>query len=212
MDDAIKNDTTRIWLLRHAIVEENARATLYGTLDVQLCAQSLIEQGPMYASLARRLPRPAVWLTSPLSRTKRTARAIFEAGYPEQNLVIDPGLIELDFGEWQGLEYPELAKRLTLPRHAFWPLSGCERPPGGESMLDGIVRMGNTMERLAETYRGQDVVATSHGGVIRAAVAHALRLDADTALHLALQNLSLTRLDRLPQGWLVVCVNELLGF
>jgi len=26
------------------------------------------------------------------------------------------------------------------------------------------------------------------------------------------QNISLTRLDRLPQGWLVVCVNELPGF
>ena len=51
----------------------------------------------------------------------------------------------------------------------------------------------------------------SHGGAIRAAVAHALRLDADQALHLSVQNLSLTRLEHLAEGWRVVCVNEMSG-
>ena len=49
----------------------------------------------------------------------------------------------------------------------------------------------------------------SHGGAIRAAVAHALRIGADNALHLSVQNLSLTRLERHAEGWRVVCVNEL---
>ncbi len=49
----------------------------------------------------------------------------------------------------------------------------------------------------------------SHGGAIRAALAHALRLDADQALHFSVHNLSLTRLDRLPEGWGVNCVNTL---
>ena len=95
--------------------------------------------------------------------------------------------------------------------HAFWPLAGAERPPGGESMEDGIARMGPLMEQLAETHEGQDVVAVCHGGVIRAAVAHALRIGADSALHLSIENLSLTRLDRLPGGWRVAYVNELPG-
>ena len=211
MSDENEDESTRFWLVRHAIVEENARAIIYGTLDVELCPLSLIAQEPMYAALARRLPRPATWLASPLSRTQRTARAIFEAGYPEQALTIEPGLTELDFGDWQGLVHAEVPPLLPLPPHAFWPLSGDERPPGGESMADGIVRVGETMERLARTYAGRDVVAVSHGGTIRAAVAHALNVDADTALHLAVQNISLTRLDRLPQGWLVVCVNTVPG-
>ena len=65
---------TRFWLIRHALVEENARAILYGVMDVALCETTLLEQGPMYRSLARHLPRPAVWLVSPLTRTRRTAR------------------------------------------------------------------------------------------------------------------------------------------
>jgi broad specificity phosphatase PhoE len=65
------------------------------------------------------------------------------------------------------------------------------------------------MDRMAEAHDDQDVVIVSHGGAIRAAVAHALGIGPDNALHLAIQNLSLTRLDRMPEGWRVVCVNEL---
>ncbi len=205
---------TRFWLIRHAIVEENARALIYGDNDVALCPHSLEAQRPMYAALARRLPPPGpevAWLASPLSRTQRTAQAIFDAGYPEQRLTIEPGLIELSFGDWQGLPHHELPARLTMPPHGFWPISGDERPPGGESMADGIVRMGAAMERLAASHAGQDVMLLCHGGVIRAAVAHALRIRADNALHLSVENLSLTRLDRTEAGWRVVCVNELPG-
>ena len=80
---------TRFWLIRHALVEENARAILYGVMDVALCETTLLEQGPMYRSLARHLPRPAVWLVSPLTRTRRTAEAIFAAGYPRTELIVE---------------------------------------------------------------------------------------------------------------------------
>jgi broad specificity phosphatase PhoE len=202
---------TRFWLIRHALVAENARLIVYGTMDVELCPHTLETQAPMYAALARRLPRPAAWLASPLSRTQRTAAAIFRAGYPAQTLTIVPGLIELAFGDWQGQPHADVAAQLTLPPHGFWPLAGAERPPGGESMADGIVRLGETMERLAETYPDQDVVAVSHGGAIRAAVAHAVGISADNALHFSVENISLTRLDRTPRGWRVACVNELPG-
>ncbi len=202
---------TRLWLIRHALVEENARLIVYGTMDVELCPHTLQAQTAMYAALARRLPRPARWLASPLIRTQRTAAAIFQAGYPEQELEIVPGLIELDFGTWQGMEHHEVPPLLQQPPHAFWPLSGTERPPGGESMADGIARMGETIERLARTYAGEDIVALTHGGVIRAAVAHAVGLSPDNALHFSVENISLTRLDRLERGWRVACVNELPG-
>ena len=49
-------------------------------------------------------------------------------------------------------------------------------------------------------------------GTIRAAVAHALGVSATQALHLSVANLGLTRLEREPTGWRVVCVNELPGY
>ena len=203
---------TRFWLIRHALVEENARAILYGVMDVPLCETTLLEQAPMYRALARRLPRPATWKVTPLSRTRRTAQAIFAAGYPPTDLQVEPDLIEQDLGDWQGLPHDDLPARLALPKHAFWPLAGDEVPPGGESMEAVIARTGAALERLADTNRDRDVVIVSHGGTIRAAVAHALRIEADNALHLSIQNLSLTRLERTPEGWRVVCVNELPGY
>jgi alpha-ribazole phosphatase len=203
---------TRFWLIRHAIVDENARAMLYGVMDVPLCETSLLEQAPMYRALASRLPRPAIWKVTPLSRTRRTADAIFAAGYPHTEPEVEPALIEQSLGEWQGLPHAELPARLTLPKHAFWPLAGHERPPGGETLAEVVQRVGEALERLAARHSGEDLVIVSHGGAIRGAVAHCLRIGPDNALHLSVQNLSLTRLERTADGWRVVCVNELPGY
>ena len=200
--------TTRFWMIRHAVVEENARAMLYGTMDVALCPDSLLAQAPEYRALATRLPRPAAWVVTPLSRTRRTAEALMAAGYPAAPMAMEPDLQEQHLGDWQGLAHAALPPLLRLPAHAFWPLAGEERPPGGESMAEVIARVGAAMERLAERHGEADVVVVSHGGAIRAAVAHALGITADNALHLSVQNLALTRLERHPAAWRVVSVNE----
>jgi alpha-ribazole phosphatase len=110
------------------------------------------------------------------------------------------------------LPHAELPARLALPQHAFWPLAGREKPPGGESMAEVIDRVGQAMERLAVERAGRDVVIVSHGGAIRGAVAHALGIGADNALHMAVHNLGLTRLEHGSGGWRVLCVNELPGY
>ncbi|MCH4021861.1 MAG: histidine phosphatase family protein [Acetobacter sp.] len=204
---------TRFWFIRHALVEQNARAALYGALDVPLCPESMVVQRPMYEALARRLPHPAKWFITPLSRTRRTAEAICSAGYaggaPE--LTVVPSFIEQDLGEWQGILHADLPERLSLPPHVFWPMSGAERPPGGESMVDVCARVGAALDEMAEQNEGENMVVVSHGGSIRAVLAHALRVHADTALHFSIQNLSLTIVERHKGIWRVVTANELPG-
>src|SRR6185312_11711482 len=97
-----------------ALVDENARAILYGVMDVPLCETTLLDQAPMYRALADRLPRPAAWVVTPLSRTRRTAETIFKAGYPRADLAVEPDLIEQSLGEWQGLPHADLPARLAL--------------------------------------------------------------------------------------------------
>ena len=202
---------TNFWLIRHALVEENARAYNYGATDVELCPHTLETARPTYAALARRLPQPAAWVISPLSRTRRTAEAIFRDGYPAQPMAIEPAVIEQSMGDWHGLPHAEVPGKLTMPSHPFWPLGGQERPPGGESMADVMLRVGPALERLAIAYEGQDVVVVSHGGTIRAAIGHALGVGPDAALHFSVHTLGLTRLERQPRGWSVVCTNEICG-
>jgi broad specificity phosphatase PhoE len=200
---------TSFWLIRHALVAENARAVLYGTMDVELCPATLEAQAPDYLALARSLPRAAVWIVTPLQRTAQTAATLIAAAHPGVVPLVEPDLIEQHLGDWQGLPHDDLPQHLAEPAHPFWPLSGTERPPGGESMQDVVLRVGQAMERLAAAHAGKDVVIVSHGGAIRAAVAHALNIAAGNALHLAVQNISLTRLERHPAGWRVVCVNRM---
>ena len=198
---------TNFWLIRHALVEQNARATLYGVLDVEICPHTLESQRPNYAALARTLPANAIWYVTPLSRTRRTAEAILHAGYAPTELHVEPDLIEQHLGAFQGLPHADLPDQLAQPAHPFWPLSGTERPPGGESMQDVITRVGTAMERLALRHPDRDIVIVSHGGAIRAAIAHALAIAADNALHLSVENISLSRLQRQDAGWRVISVN-----
>ena len=199
---------TRFWLIRHALVDETSRAVLYGRMDVPLCATSLVAQQPTYRAMAARLPHAAVWVVTPLQRTRHTAEVIQQSRAAPSPLHVEPGLTEQDLGSWQGLPHADLPARLTDPAHPFWPLGPAEVPPGGESMVQVLDRVGATLERLAQTHAGQDVVCVSHGGAIRAAVAYALKASATAALHLSVQNLSLTVLERFAAGWRVVVVNE----
>ena len=53
-----------------------------------------------------------------------------------------------------------------------------------------------------------DVILIAHAGTIRAVLAIALDLAPDKALRFVIEPLSLTRLDRLAEGWRVVAVNR----
>jgi alpha-ribazole phosphatase len=180
---------------------------LYGTQDVAICEVTMAADVHRYGALARRLPYPARWLATPLSRTQITAEAIFAAGYPEQDFEIEPDFIEQDFGDWHGVPMLDFSARMGISKHPFWPIAAAERPPGGESFLQMIARVGSAMQRLSDD-EDDDVVIISHGGAIRAACAHALKLDPHQALSLAVDNISLTRLESNGADWRLVSLNE----
>ncbi|WP_367160863.1 histidine phosphatase family protein [Kozakia baliensis] len=205
----LPSGVTRIWLIRHALVEASARQRLYGSLDVDLCAESLVLQRPYYTALGCRLPDDAQWVTSPLKRAQDTARAIFEAGYGPRDITIEPRFTEQSMGEWHDLPHGELPSKLRQLAHSFWSLAATEQPPGGESMLDVCARVGHALNDLADQNAQQDTVVVSHGGAIRAALAHALHVHPDTALRFSIQNLSVSIIERINGIWRVVTVNEL---
>jgi broad specificity phosphatase PhoE len=199
---------TRFFLIRHALVEPSARAVIYGSMDVPLCDLALRQEAASYRWLAARLPQPARWVCTSLSRTRATAEAIFAAGHPRQLPRMEPDLAEQHQGEWQGVSHERFAELIRHPPHPFWPHAGEEKPPGGESFADVVARVGPVLERLADAHPGEDVVVVAHGGSIRAALAHAMGLSAHQALVFSIKNLSLTRIERHGADWRVATVNE----
>ncbi len=198
----------RLFLIRHALVEPSARTIFYGSMDVALCELAMREDAALYRWLATRLPQPAQWYCTQLSRTRYTADAIFAAGYPAAALTAEPDFAEQHLGEWQGIAHEALVEKLRHPPHPFWPHAAEEQPPGGESFSQLRGRVGPALERLAARHEGEDVVLVAHGGSIRAALAHALDLTGHQALVFSIKNLGLTRLEKHGADWRVVSVNE----
>lgn len=198
----------QFWLIRHALVHRHSLPYLYGTEDVPICDETMQTQAENYALLAARLPRPARLICTPLTRTQLTADALERGGYPKQQRLIEPAFIEQDFGDLQGRPMFEFDSRHKGEKHPFWPINAAETPPGGESFTQLITRVGTGLETLCKTANGPDTIIICHGGTIRAACAHALKLTAHQALCLQIDNISLTRIAYTPQGWRVLSVNE----
>jgi len=60
-----------------------------------------------------------------------------------------------------------------------------------------IERVAAVIARLSREHAGRDIVAVTHGGTIRAALAIALDLDPERALAIATENCGLTRVDHI---------------
>ncbi len=204
---------TRWWWVRHAPVTVN-EGRCYGQTDLACdCSNEAAFQ-----ALAARLPRDAVWVVTPLQRTHLTAAALVRAGLPGPDPIPGPGvvverdLMEQHFGAWQGVTYAELAQRNGNLWPRFWLAPAHEAPPGGESFVGLLARAQPAIARLSQEHAGRDIIAVTHGGSIRAALALALGLAPDAALALVIDNLSLTKIEHFPgaeatRGWRVTAVN-----
>jgi alpha-ribazole phosphatase len=105
--------------------------------------------------------------TSPLSRCATLARAIAPRCLP----VVDHDLIEMDFGSWEGLPW-HAVPRDQLDRWCQDLL--CYRPGDGENAHAVAKRWQNFVNRMSRR-RCDTVVAVTHAGIIRTALAQATR-------------------------------------
>jgi alpha-ribazole phosphatase len=183
---------TRFWLIRHAPVSGPP-----GMLH-DLGAPADVSDLATLSRLKAQLPATHVATTSQARRAQDTARAL---GLEPR---VEPAFNEQDFGQWTGRTHDEIRRAFGAAYDDFWRAPASRRPPGGESFAEQIARV-----RIAiETLPTGDVVVVAHGGTIRAALAIALEISAEAALSFVIDPWSLTRLDRLDQGWRIVAVNR----
>lgn len=203
---------TRWWLVRHAPVI-GAAGRIYGQDDLD-CDCS--DDG-LFAEVARQLPSDPIWLVTHLRRTQATAAALRRAGDWQEASVqvpdIERDLVEQNFGAWQGLTYAELEARRDGAYHRFWHAPADHAPPEGESFRDVIDRVGRAITRRTEQHGGRDIVAVTHGGAIRAALAVVLGLEPERALGFSIDTCSITRFDHIQgsgegASWRILAVNR----
>jgi ribonuclease H / adenosylcobalamin/alpha-ribazole phosphatase len=167
----------RIWLVRHAPTAWTGQRWC-GRSDPELTPSGVAAAAMLAAELAVEVPTGAVVVTSPLRRALATADAI--AAAIGAGVVLDPDLIEVDFGSVDGLTWDELAA--AHPAVANSILAGDDPDwPDGERAVEVARRARAASTRIADLTRSGAVVVVSHGGLLRAL---AIALGGDGA-HLA---------------------------
>jgi probable phosphoglycerate mutase len=144
-------DVPTVYLARHGETEWSKAGRHTGRTDLPLTAKGEDDARRIGARLAG--VSFAHVLSSPLQRARRTAEL---AGFAP---VIDPGLVEWDYGEYEGLRTAEIRDR-----RPNWDLfrDGC---PGGESVQAIADRVDPVVARL-KALTGS-VLVFAHGHVLR---------------------------------------------
>ncbi|HUO97910.1 MAG TPA: histidine phosphatase family protein [Rhizomicrobium sp.] len=162
----------KLCLIRHGPTAWNAQHRVQGSIDIPLSAEGR-------ARMERLLP-PAGFETarayaSPKLRARQTASCL---GLKQVRL--EPRLVEQNWGEWEGLTRAEMLERDGEDAFARSGRGLAFRPPGGESTGELHARVKSFFADAAGL--GEDAVAVTHMGVLRAAYVMATGWNMDMAM------------------------------
>ena len=199
--DPIESPSVRLILIRHAEAA-HADGRCIGQTDLSLSTRgraSLTELVSPTGALADALQAPegglvdAAVVSSDLTRARDTAAAIVgEFGLP---LTLDARLRELDFGEWDGRNWHELAMTEGAAVREWMADWQHKAPPGGETVDMLATRVGDALDAIS-LMPHDSVVVVSHAGWIRVALCK-------------LRDIPLARMFDIAVGHLDVTVAEL---
>jgi broad specificity phosphatase PhoE/ribonuclease HI len=172
--DSAVSQATRLILVRHGETTMTAERRYSGRGDVPLSERGVAQASAAarrVSTLAGARPVTAV-VTSPLSRCRRTAEVIAR-GTGSPPVVVEPDLVECDFGEWEGLTFAEVRERWPQELDV-WLGSTSVPPPGGESFAAVDTRVRRAVAKLRDAYPGSVVVVVSHVSPLKVLLRDAL--------------------------------------
>jgi probable phosphoglycerate mutase len=188
---------TRLLLVRHGSTQHSPMRRYSGRNDLPL---SELGEGQA-VDLAARAPSfgpVGAVVSSPLRRAQQTASAI--ATTLGQSVRVVDGLVETDFGVWEGLTGDEVQARWPA-EHQQWLRSGGDiAPPGGESFAAVAARVNQARDQVIADYPGQTVVVVSHVTPIKVLLMLALGAPLLSMFRLHLDTASLSIADYFPNG------------
>ncbi len=158
---------TFVAFIRHGATQWNKEGRMQGHADIPLCQEA---RAALQALRVPAIVRGTRWHISPLLRAVETARILGPGAF-----AIEPRLIEMHWGEWQGETLADLRARFGDAMRENEARGLHFRPPGGESPAEVQARLKSWFRNIADP--GRPVTALTHKGVIRAAFALAYDWD-----------------------------------
>lgn len=139
----------------------------------------------------------AAVVSSPLGRARETATAAADA--LDLPVTVHSGLIETDFGQWEGLTFGEAAER-DPEIHRAWLGDTSVRPPGGESFDEVHARILGVRDDLVAEFGGATVLVVTHVTPIKTFLRMALDSGPSLLYRLHLDLASLSIAEFYPDG------------
>lgn len=167
-------------LVRHGQSQWNLENRFTGWVDVPITP--LGAQEAERAGKALKDIRFDKAYTSELKRAQQTLELILQQlGRPDLPIEKDKALNERHYGDLQGLDKGETAKKYGDAQVHVWRRSFDVRPPGGESLKDTADRTLPYFESkiLPEAKAGRSVLVAAHGNSLRAIVMSLEKLTPD---------------------------------
>ena len=160
---------TALVVIRHAPTPWNRAKRLQGHSDIAL------DDAGRAVALSWR-PGVAAWngwrlLSSPLRRASETAALLF----PGQSVTIEPRLVEMSFGDWEGKTLVQLRGEKGAEVEEREVMGLDFHAPGGESPRQVQARLQPLLAEIASDNR--DTVCIAHKAVLRALYARAVGWD-----------------------------------
>lgn len=198
---------TTLLLVRHGRTEANRQRLLQGVTNVPLDAAGR-RQARQIADLLGRDQEIDAVLSSPLERALATARVIGERVGLEP--IVDPGLIEMDFGSYEGKPHERLVFENPALAERFLDVDDYDaRWPGGDSRGNFYQRVWQTFESILRAYAAHRIVVVAHGGVFGAFLAMLQGRSPNDLTAYDLHNCSLTHLQVSAAHTLIHCRNQI---
>ena len=204
--EILKPSGNRIILIRHGETEWNRLHRFQGRSDIplnpkgnnQACALALALKNETITAIH----------SSPLVRAIETASHIGRF-HPSTPLIKEPGLMEMDLGDFEGMEAQQWALRHQDFRKAWENNPATLSMPGGESLQEVQYRALNTLNRISESY-GPDctLLICSHNFVIVSLLCFASKIPLDQFRELRQDTAALNILYKVGTGFQVEKVND----
>lgn len=175
----------RLILLRHGESQWNLENRFTGWVDVPLSSRG-VQEAKNAGDKLRGFTFDRAF-TSVLVRANDTLRLALEAvGQATIPVEKDKALNERMYGDLQGLNKAETARKYGEDQVKIWRRSFDVRPPGGESLKDTADRVLPYYERAIKPYllKGETILIAAHGNSLRALVMHLENLSREQVLEL----------------------------
>lgn len=175
----------RLVLLRHGESQWNLENRFTGWVDVPLSPKG-IQEAQQAGNKLRGFTFNRAF-TSVLTRANETLRLALEViGQPTIPIEKDKALNERMYGELQGLNKAETAKKYGEEQVKIWRRSYDVRPPGGESLKDTAERVLPYYENKIKPFllKDETILIAAHGNSLRALVMQLERLSREQVLEL----------------------------